>query len=120
MITKDPLILTADATLDFTKEDIKTALEKLKMATSIDPNCFGAWLAKSEILYSIRDLEEALSAAEKAQGINPNDVHVHTTLSRIWIEKGDKKKAEKFSLRARMLGWKEQIKNNKKTCTVSD
>lgn len=120
MITGNALTLTADATLDFTLEKNESALNKLKMAIAIDPSCFAAWLAESEILYSVRDLEGALSAAEKAQGINPNDVHVHTTLSRIWIEKGDKKKAEKFSLRARMLGWKEQIKNNKKTCTVTD
>lgn len=119
MITKDPLVITADATLDFTQENNDSALEKLQTAISIDPLCFNAWLARSEILYEMRDLENALRAAEKAQEINPNDVHVHTTLSRIWIEKGDKKKAEKFSLRARMLGWKEQIKNNKKTCTIS-
>lgn len=120
MITDDPLVLTADATLDFTQEENEAALEKLKMAVLIDPSCFAAWLAESEILYSMKNLEGALCAAEKAQAINPNDVHVHTTLSRIWIEKGDKKKAEKFSLRARMLGWKEQIRNNKKTCTVSN
>lgn len=120
MIAQDPLTLTADATLDFTQENNVSALEKLQLALAIDPLCFSAWLAQSEIYYSMRDLDNALPAAEKAQSINPNDVHVHTTLSRIWIEKGDKKKAEKFSLRARMLGWKEQIKNNKKTCTVPE
>lgn len=120
MKIQDPLALTADAILHFTQEDNVSALEKLKTAMNIDPNCFDAWLAQSEILYSIRDLEGALNAAEKAQAINSEDVHVHTTLSRIWVEKGDKKKAEKFSLRARMLGWKELIKNNKKSCKVSN
>ena len=95
MITQDPLELTADAALHFIQEDDGAALEKLKIATTINPNCFEAWLAQAEILYSARVLEEALTAAEKAQTINPEDVHVHTTLSRIWIEKGDKKKAEK-------------------------
>lgn len=120
MIIEDPLMLTADAILAFTQEKIEIALEKLKRALAIDPGCFAAWLAESEILYSLNKLEDALKAAETAHKINPDDVHVHTTLSRIWVEKGDKKKAEKFSLRARMLGWKEQIRNNKKTCTVSN
>ncbi len=119
MAVEDALTMTADAVLDFTQERGDTALEKLQAAINIDPLCFNAWLARAEIFYGMRDLENALNAAERAQEIDPNDVHVHTTLSRIWIEKGDKKKAEKYSLRARMLGWKEQIKNNKKTCTVS-
>lgn len=115
-MTPDPLVLTAHATLDFVREDVDSALEKLKKAIEISSQCFEAWLATAEIFYSLKRFEEALHAAQKAQELNPEDVCIHTTLSRIWIEKGEKKKAERFNARARMLGWKELIKNNKKTC----
>jgi Flp pilus assembly protein TadD len=120
MITQDPLALTADATLLFTQEDNKAALEKLAIAISIDSSNFHPWLAQAEIYYGLKNFDNALTAAETAQKINPEDVHVHTTLSRIWIQKNDKDKAEKFSRRARMLGWKEQIRNKKKACQVCD
>jgi len=32
-------------------------------------------------------------------------------LSRIWVEKGDKEKAEHHGAQARMLGWKDEIQN---------
>lgn len=119
-MTEDPLVLTADATLNFVREENDIALEKLEQAIRISAGCFEAWLAKAEIFYSLKRLDRALEAAQKAQELSPEDVCIHTTLSRIWIEMGDKKKAERFSVRARMLGWKEQIRNNKKTCTVSN
>lgn len=120
-MTKNPLTLTALATLDFIQDNTTSSLEKLDQAIQILPNCFEAWLAKAEIFYSLKNYDLALESAVKAQELNPEDVCVHTTLSRIWIEKGDKKKAERFGARARMLGWKEVIKNNKKTCrTVSN
>ncbi|PWU07082.1 MAG: hypothetical protein C5B43_00870 [Verrucomicrobia bacterium] len=115
-MTKDASILTALATLSFIQDNTDLALEKLEEAIELDSNCFSAWLAKAEILFSSKNFDAALQAAERAQQLSPEDVCVHTTLSRIWIEKEDKKKAEKFSLRARTLGWKEVIKNNKKTC----
>jgi hypothetical protein len=36
---------------------------------------------------------------------------INTTLSRIWMEKGDKPMAEKFGAQAKILGWKDQLKN---------
>ena len=54
--------------------------------------------------------EKALEAGKIAVGIKEDDVHIHTTLSRIWMELGDKEEAEKHGARARVLGWKEQLK----------
>jgi hypothetical protein len=35
---------------------------------------------------------------------------INTTLSRVWMERGDKAAAEHFGARAKVLGWKEQLK----------
>jgi hypothetical protein len=37
-------------------------------------------------------------------------VHIHTSLSRIWMELGNKDEAEKHGARARVLGWREQLR----------
>ena len=41
-----------------------------------------------------RSVIEALAAGEQALALRPKDIHVHTSMSRIWMERGDKTKAE--------------------------
>jgi Flp pilus assembly protein TadD len=55
-------------------------------------------------------LPQALAAGLKARELNPNDIHINTSLSRIYMEMGDKPQAEHFGAQARMLGWKEDLK----------
>ena len=112
----ESLQLTADATLEYIQGDILNALSILDQAIALNDTCFDAWLAKAEIFYSTRDLDSALAAAEKALEINSQSVLINTTLSRIWIERGDKKQAEHFSLQARRFGWKEYIQKGKRAC----
>ena len=56
------------------------------------------------------DLDEALAAAEKGHALRPSDLFINTTLSRIWMERGDKPKAEHHGAQARLLGWGDQLK----------
>lgn len=102
--------LIEDATFDFTMGDHKDALSKLDRATAAHPQSFAAWHAMSEIYLSLSDLDRALAAAEKAHAIAPDDLFINTTLSRIWVGKGDKDAAEKYGAQAKMLSWKEQLK----------
>jgi Flp pilus assembly protein TadD len=59
----------------------------------------------------MRNHDEALAAAEKALSLEPDDVHINTSLSRIWMERGDKTRAEEYGAKARMLNWKEELKD---------
>jgi Flp pilus assembly protein TadD len=59
---------------------------------------------------SAKRLDPALAAAERALALRPDDLFIHTTLSRIWMERGDKATAEKHGARARVLGWKDTLK----------
>ncbi len=99
-----------EATLDFTLGDSPGAIAKLEILVSEHPETFGAWHALTEIYFAEGDYDRALAAAETAHRLDPNDVHINTSLSRIWVERGDKPKAEHFGAQARMLGWKEQLK----------
>lgn len=101
--------LVEDATYDFALGENEAALEKLTRATEIAPESFEAWHALTEVYFSMRKLEEALAAGNRAEQLQPDDIHIHTSLSRIHMERGDKATAEKYGAQARMLGWKKEL-----------
>jgi tetratricopeptide (TPR) repeat protein len=103
--------LIEDATLDYTLGEADAALAKLDRALVLAPDSFEAWHALAEINFSLRRLDAALAAGERAYALQPDDLFINTTLSRIWMERGDKAAAEKFGARAKVLGWKDQLKN---------
>lgn len=104
-----------DATFDFSLGDGLSAKAKLEAITAEHPDSFNAWLSLSEVLFADDKADKALAAAEKAHALDPDDVHVNTSLSRIWIGLGNKEKAEHYGAQARMLGWKETLKNPPET-----
>ncbi|HXC02635.1 MAG TPA: tetratricopeptide repeat protein [Opitutaceae bacterium] len=111
MAQPDLQTLIEDATLDYTLGDTDAALAKLDRATTLGPNSFEAWHALAEINFSLRRLDAAAAAGERALALRPDDLFIHTTLSRIFMEKGDKATAEKYGARAKVLGWKDQLQN---------
>lgn len=104
--------LIDDASFEFSMGDTTVAIAKLTEATTLAPDSFDAWHALAEIHFNARNLDEALAAAKRAHQLQPDDIFVNTSLSRIWMEKGDKDQAEHFGARARVLGWKDQLKND--------
>lgn len=103
--------LIEEATFDYTMGDHAAALAKLARVAAAAPGAFEAWHALAEINFSLRRLDDALAAAAKAHALRPDDLFINTTLSRIWMEKGDKATAEKYGAQAKVLGWKDQLKN---------
>ena len=100
-----------DATFDFTMGNSEAALNKLASLSATHPESFEAWHALTEIHFSEGNYDRALEAADKAHGLKPDDIHINTSLSRIWVERGDKDKAEHYGAQARMLGWKDELKS---------
>jgi Flp pilus assembly protein TadD len=103
--------LVEEATADYAGGDSDAALAKLRRATADSPESFEAWHALAEVNFSLRRLDEAVAAAEKARALRPDDVFINTTLSRIWMERGDKSRAEHFGAQAKIGGWKDQLQN---------
>lgn len=100
-----------DATFDFTMGDSEMAVSKLESLLAAEPDSFAGWHALCEIHYSGKDYQKALEAAEKAHALNPDDLFINTSLSRIWLELGSKEKAEHYGAQAKIASWKEQLKN---------
>ena len=99
-----------DATFDFTLGDSTIAVEKLKAITLAHADSFAAWHALTEVYFSEAQYQEALAAGETAHKLDSQDIHINTSLSRIWVELGSKEKAEHYGAQARMLGWKDELK----------
>lgn len=111
-MTSDELqTLIEDATADYAIGDTEAALAKLGQATTTAPASFEAWHALAEVNFSLRQLDAALAAAERAHALRPGDLFINTTLSRIWMERGDKARAEHFGAQAKISSWKDQLKN---------
>jgi Flp pilus assembly protein TadD len=111
MTDADLQTLIEDATFDYTLGETDSALAKLNRATTAVPTSFEAWHALAEILFSLRRFDDALHAATQGHALRSDDLFINTTLSRIWMEKGDKPTAEKFGAQAKILSWKDQLKN---------
>ena len=103
--------LIEDATADYALGETDAALAKLATATTTAPDSFEAWHALAEVNFSVRRLDAALVAGERALALQPADLFINTTLSRIWMERGDKARAEHFGAQAKIQSWKEQLKS---------
>lgn len=111
-MTPEEIQATVDeATFDYTMGDHDAAIAKLQRAVEAEPTAFEAWHALAEIHFSLRRFDSALPAAERALALRPEDLFINTTLSRIWMEKGDKATAEKYGAKAKMLSWKDQLQH---------
>ena len=111
MTTDELQTLIEEATADYALGEGETALEKLGRATAAAPESFEAWHALAEVNFSLRRLDDALAAGERAHALRPADLFINTTLSRIWMERGDKARAEHFGAQAKIQSWKDQLKN---------
>ncbi len=100
-----------DATFDFTMGESETAITKLTAISQDHPESFEAWHALTEVYFAEGNYDTALETAEKAHALKPDDIHINTSLSRIFVERGDKDQAEHFGAQARMLGWKDELKS---------
>jgi cytochrome c-type biogenesis protein CcmH/NrfG len=103
--------LIEEATADYALGENELALKKLSEAVAARPESFEAWHALAEVNFSLRRLDAALSAGERAHALRPSDLFINTTLSRIWMERGDKARAEHFGAQAKIQSWKDQLKN---------
>ena len=111
-MTSDELqTLIEDATADYALGESDLAVAKLTRATAAAPESFEAWHALAEVNFSLRHLDAALAAGERAHALRPTDLFINTTLSRIWMERGDKTRAEHFGAQAKIADWRDQLKN---------
>jgi len=93
--------------------NLPAAVEKSRAAIDADDTFVDAWHGLIRSLQDMGNLEEALSTALRLAALEPDDVLVHTRLSILYQMQGKISEAEAESAKARILGWKQELKSKK-------
>lgn len=86
------------------------AVEEYRNALANDPTFTDALHGLSRALQNLNRLDEAIEVSTRLAELDPDDVLAHTSLSIIYQKKGMVPEAEAEGNKARVLGWKQQLK----------
>jgi tetratricopeptide (TPR) repeat protein len=110
MPTKDELY---DAGVDLVADGkLEEAVAKYRAAIALDASFADAWQALALACNELKQHAEAIEAAKRLCELAPDDELAHTTLSRIYQAADMVPEAEAEGAKARMLGWKRQLKES--------
>jgi tetratricopeptide (TPR) repeat protein len=99
------------AALDLVSEGAQErALAEYEKSIAIDPTFTEAMHGLARSLQDLNRFDEAIAIAQRIAELDPNDVLAHTSLSVLYQKKGMIPEAEAEGNKARVLGWKQQLK----------
>ncbi len=102
------------AALDFVAEgDHEAAVREYQKSLGADPVFTEAMHGMSRALQDLGRFDEAIAVAKQISELDPDDVLAHTSLSVLYQKKGMIPEAEDEGNKARVLGWKQQLKKPK-------
>lgn len=100
------------AALDLMGEgQTESAVSELRQSLAADPTFTDSLHALTRALEDLNRYDEAIDIAKRLCEIDPDDVLPHTRLSILYQKKGMIPEAEAEANKARILGWKQQLKN---------
>ena len=100
------------AALDLVSEgQQERALAEYQKSLEADPGFTEAMHGLARCLQDLNRLDEAIAVANRIAELDPEDVLAHTSLSVLYQKKGMIPEAEAEGNKARILGWKQQLKN---------
>ena len=101
------------AALDlFADGDHERALEEYKQSVEADPSFTEALHGMARVLQDLNRLDEAIEVSNRIVEVDPDDVLAHTSLSVLYQKKGMVPEAEAEANKARVLGWRQQLKKS--------
>lgn len=101
------------AALDLVAEgQHERALAEYHKALDADPAFTEAMHGLARCLQDLNRLDEAIEVAQRISQLDPDDVLAHTSLSVLYQKKGMIAEAEAEGNKARVLGWKQQLKKS--------
>jgi len=92
--------------------EAERALEEYEKSLSSDPTFTEAMHGMARALQDLNRLDEAIAVAKRIAELDPDDVLAHTSLSVLYQKKGMVPEAEAEGNKARILGWKQQLKKS--------
>lgn len=99
------------AALDLVSEGAQDrAVAEYQKSLEADPTFTEAMHGLARALQNLDRLDEAIAVANRIAELDPDDVLAHTSLSVLYQKKGMIPEAEAEGNKARILGWKQQLK----------
>ena len=89
------------------------ALREYTKASDADPTFTEALHGMARTLQDLDRFDEAIEVSKRIAQIDSDDVLAHTSLSVLYQKKGMIAEAEAEANKARVLGWKQQLKKSR-------
>jgi tetratricopeptide (TPR) repeat protein len=89
------------------------AVEAYKKALETQPDFADAMHGLTRAYQDLEQFDQAIAVANRLAELDPNDILAHTSLSILYQRKGMIPEAEAEANKARVLGWKQQLKEQK-------
>jgi tetratricopeptide (TPR) repeat protein len=97
----------------FAAGEQQRAIAEYQLALEVDSRFTDAMHGLVRIYQDLDQLDEAVAMALRISETDPEDVLAHTTLSILYQKKGMVPEAEAEANKARILGWKHQLRAQK-------
>ena len=91
---------------------LEEAVAAYRDSLATDPTFTEAMHGLARALQDLQRYDEAIVVAQKITELDPDDVLAHTSLSVLYQKKGMIPEAEAEGAKARVLGWKQQLKKS--------
>jgi len=91
---------------------LKEAIADYEAAIARDPTFLDAMHGLARAYQDSEDYDQAIAIAQRITELDADDVLAHTSLSILYQRKGMVPEAEAEAAKARVLGWKQQLKGN--------
>jgi len=89
------------------------AITEYEQALAIDSKFADALHGLAQACYAKQDFDGCIAAARRILEIDPEDILAWTSISRAYQRKGMIAEAEEAGNKARVLGWKKQLQDQK-------
>jgi tetratricopeptide (TPR) repeat protein len=91
---------------------LEEAVAAYRESIAVDPTFTEAMHGLARALQDLQRYDEAISVAQQITALDADDVLAHTSLSVLYQKKGMIPEAEAEGAKARVLGWKQQLKKS--------
>ena len=98
----------------FAAGDLPAAIAEYQHAIAKDATFTDAMHGLIRAQQDLGLLDDAIAVAQQLAQLDPDDILAHTSLSILYQRKGMVPEAEAEANKARVLGWKQQLKEQKK------